>query len=157
MPETRRILSRTLLLLLIPLMGLSLTAACELKEPRRPNFLPTAAPTTPTPVYPFDPVDAGVNAGLCEALGDGLSRVPKSSLRYGAVITFKRGMTQLESAHRQIDESNDAELSASLKRLMSGIERDDAQDAAEGADASVRRCKELGYRIYMTPFGYAVW
>ena len=49
--------------MLVALTFLSLAVGCELEEPRRPVFQPTASPT---PVYPSAPIDSGINDEPCE-------------------------------------------------------------------------------------------
>ncbi len=147
--KTRR-LAATLVVIALMLFA----AGCELEEPKSPTFLPTP---TPTPVFPSAPIDSGINENPCEALGQGLSRSAKSNLRYKTDLTFRHGMAELESARGMIGERSDRELSESLDLLLESIELDDTGAAGTAADAAVRRCNELGYRIYMAPSGFPVW
>jgi hypothetical protein len=149
--------TRPLALMLLAFGFLSMFAACELTEPRRPVFQPTPLSASPTPVYPSAPIDSGVNDEPCGILADGLSQLAKSDLRYGAKITFKKAMEDLQTVSELLGESGDLQLISSIDGLHESIELNDAKAAEAHADAAVRRCKELGYGRYMAPFGYRVW
>jgi hypothetical protein len=154
MPAGRSNRARSLAIITAILSFTVLAAFCEIQEPRRPVFEPTPVPASPTPVYPSEPVDGGGNDEACKSLGDALSKVAKSNLRYGAELTFRPATAEIKSAIAQV---SDDRLAKALTSLQTSIDQDDATNAGTAVDTAVSRCKQLGYRTYMAPFGFEIW